>query len=366
MRLVVKIGTRSLLSPDGTPDLAMAGSLIDQIAGLRARGVRTALVSSGAVGAGRALWAAGARAHKFHDSVLEKQALAAIGQARLIDIYNNALGKHGMLAAQLLLTRHDFRHRRHCVTLGRLLERLLAEPDILPVINENDSIAVEELVFTDNDELAGFVAPQIAADRLIILSDVDGVYDTANGSAVIPRLDFEQGDSRVDTATLSGAGRGGMASKLATARRLARAGIGTHIARAREPDVLRRLLDGESLGTFVVPSRKAAPMKRWLAADATPANGRIAVNAPLAEKLRSRGDLKKGQALSLLPVGITNVLAPFAKGDVVEIADEQGRRLGHGVARYDAAELGGYCGRQQMPVFIHYNALHLDAPSEAR
>jgi len=356
MRIVVKIGTQSLLTPDKTLDQAMVANLVEQIFKLRGRGVQVALISSGAVGAGRALWKQAARPHKINDTVLEKQILAAMGQTSLIETYNKALAQHGMLAAQLLLTKHDFRHRRHSVNLGRLLERLMNEKDILPVINENDSVAVEELVFTDNDELAGLLAPQVGADRLVILTDVDGVYDLSRADkTVIPQIDFEKGGASVDVTTLSGGGRGGMASKLNTAKRMAQAGITTHIARAREPDILVRLMDDEVLGTRILPHRKPKPIKRWLATSLQGNRGRITVNTCLAERLRERK-----QAISILPVGVSCVVTDFTKDDVVEIVDEAGKALGHGIARYDAATLKTYIGKQKMPVFIHYNALHIE------
>jgi glutamate 5-kinase len=357
MRIVVKIGTQSLLSPDKTLDHDMVRRLADQVFLLRRRGIGVVLVSSGAVGAGRALWRNNIRPHKIGDPVLEKQILAAIGQTSLIESYNAALSRHGMLAAQILLTRHDFRHRRHGVNLGRMLEKLMTEPDIVPIVNENDSVAVEELVFTDNDELAGLLAPHIGADRLIILTDVDGVYDIAGAKKrVIPEIDFSKGGAAaVNTSLMTGDGRGGMASKLETARKLARAGIATHIARARDADILVRIMEGEAVGTRIPASRRPKPVKRWLAAGVPDMRGRIVANAPLAAKLR-----EKAQALSLLPVGIVSIATPFDQDDVVEIIDETGKRIGHGVARYDSKTLADYLGAQKKPVFIHYNELHIE------
>lgn len=354
MRIVVKLGTRSLLGPDDTPDKDLIESLVRQIQALRQKGIAVALVSSGAVGTGRDLWRRAGNYPQFSDEVLEKQILASLGQAALIQHYNEALAQFDMLAAQILLTRHDFRYRRHSVNIGRLMDKLLLQENLLPVINENDSLALEELMFTDNDELAGLLAAQIGADKLILLTDVPGVYDSAK--QVIAELDPDtyMKDGALDLS-LKGGGRGGMSSKLATARKMALIGTETYIAGAREPDILVRLMDGEKAGTFIPARRKVSPMKRWLAAGVQETRGQITINTGLAEKLK-----EGAHSLSILPVGISAVLSGFQKEDVVEIIDENGIKRGHGLARYDADTLESYIGKQNQPVFIHYNALHID------
>lgn len=351
MRIVIKIGTQSLLGGDETLDTAMVDALVSQIAALKQSGHEIVLVSSGAVGAGRALWSRRAQKNISGDEVLEKQVLASLGQASLIQSYNKALSGHDMVAAQLLITRHDFRHRRHSVTVGRLLETLVTRKHIVPVVNENDSLAVEELMFTDNDELAGLAAAQIGANRLILLTDVDGVYGP---DGIIREIAHEKEFAAIDTSG-KGGGRGGMASKLDTAKKMAQAGIGTHIAHAKETDILARLIREEAVGTFIKPRRRKKPMKRWLAAGVQRTRGQVSVNEKLAEKL-----FTQGQAVSLLPVGLVDIPVPFDKDDVVEIIDGAGKKLGHGVARYDAQTLRGYLGRRNKPVFIHYNALHIE------
>ena len=284
-----------------------------------------------------------------------KQILSSIGQASLIESYNASLKRYKMLASQLLLTRYDFLHRRHSVNIGRFLDKLQAQKNILPIINENDSVAVDELIFTDNDELAGLVAAQIGADRLILLTDVDGVRFITGPPVVIPEI--RHNDQMIDVS-LSGGGRGGMGSKLKTARKMARIGIQTHIAKARAPDILVKLFDEENLGTVITPQAKKKPVKRWLAAGVQETRGEIIGHDCLSKILHeSEGDKT---ARSILPVGITTITQPFEKDDVVVIKDENGNQIGHGMAKYDHQTLSAYLGQKNKPVFIHYDALHVD------
>lgn len=354
MRIVVKIGTRSLLSDNDTLDLSVLQKLTDQIATLKHNKHKVALVSSGAVGAGRLLWQDRSTNTNINDEVLQKQILASLGQANLIENYNKCLAKHDMLAAQILLTRNDFKHRRHSVNIGRLLDKLLSQHNLLPIINENDSISLEELMFTDNDELAGLLAAQIGAERLILLTDVDGVYDMSReDKVVIPEI--AASDIGKLDLSMRGGGRGGMQSKLDTAAKMSRIGVQTHIVRAQENNILTRIVSGEEVGTVIRPKKKKKPIKRWLSAGVQETRGEITVNTPLAEKL-----LSSSQALSILPVGIISINSPFTRGDVVVLKDDQGRVLGHGMAKYSHDELSSYIGKKNKPVFIHYNALHIE------
>ncbi|MCB1556467.1 MAG: glutamate 5-kinase [Alphaproteobacteria bacterium] len=358
MRIVVKIGTQSLLTDERTLDKAMVTNIVDQIAALRSQGHAIVLVSSGAVGAGRGLWQERKQGRAFcaADRILERQVLASVGQAHLIHTYDEALCAHGMHAAQLLMTRHDFRQRRHFVNVARLLEELLQRPDILPIVNENDAVSVEELVFTDNDQLASLIAAQINADRLIMLTNVDGVYAPADeGRTPQPLriIDPAENWPRIGRQTSAG-GRGGMFSKMEIARKMARIGITVQIARARDTEILPRLIANTvGLGTRIVPHKKPAAKKRWLAVHLEEPRGAVTINDCLVETLHTTN-----KALSILPVGITAISGTFEKGDIVEIRNETGERLGHGQARYGAESLRGHLGQARKPAFIHYDALH--------
>lgn len=356
MNLVIKIGTAALSRADGAPDPALLGALAGEIAALKRAGHDVILVSSGAVGTGRAM----VRQHEplqNCEQVAERQILAALGQARLMALYQELLAPHKIMVAQILLTKQDFRTRDHHKHIGRLFANLREQPHILPIVNENDSVAITELMFTDNDELAGLIAAMMNVDRLLILSHVAGVYDRPPdeaGATIIPVIDWGKKDDAPSTAGKSKSGRGGMTSKLSIAHKMAALGIYTHIASARAPSIIAAILCGDNPGTTIMPlPGKRNAVKRWLASEVNMAPAAVMVNACLADILR---DPK--QAVSLLPVGLVAVDGDFEKGDLVKIVDEAGKSLALGVARYGAGKLRGALGKKQQPVFIHYDQLH--------
>ena len=339
------------------PDKALLGGLVDEIAALKKAGHRVVLVSSGAVGTGRAL---SRKHHALHcDPVAERQILASLGQARLMALYQELLTPHGMLASQILLTKQDFRTRGHHKTMEHLFQSVLRQPGILPIVNENDSVTVDELMFTDNDELAGLLAAMMQADRLIILSHIAGVYDRPPDEAdaeVIPLIDFATRAGLPSTTRgKSTSGRGGMSSKLGMARKAASMGIQAHIAAAREKGVIARILQGERIGTMVRPMvGKKNAVKRWLASEVGAQHrATVTANDCLAVMLR-----EDGKAASILPVGLVKIHGSFDKGDLVQISDVKGVAIAVGVARYDHATLRASLGKKNQPVFIHYDHLH--------
>ena len=363
MKLVIKVGTQAILAPDGTLLKSAMTTLVRQLAALKAAGHDVALVSSGAVASGRRV-AREVLDIEFGGTTGEKQVLAALGQHELMNAYAALLKPFGIATAQLLLTKQDFRTRQHYLNIARLLRETLSRKNILPVINENDSVSVEELMFTDNDELSGLIAAQMNADKLIILTSVPGVYDgnpSDNGSKLIPRIDPEKDGWPQAFAAKTAGGRGGMATKLGTARKMADLGIATHISALSEKDVLLRLLqEGELPGTLIVPRRKKSNLKKWIAFAPEKKTGVIRVNAELYNILR-----ENARVISLLPVGIKASTGSFEKGDMVEVAAPDGRRIGMGIARYNAAKLKEYIGQKGKPEFIHYDHLHIDNLSEA-
>ncbi|MFI4956664.1 MAG: glutamate 5-kinase [Gammaproteobacteria bacterium] len=257
MKLVVKVGTQSILSQQGAPLESVLSSLAEQIVQLQQQGHQVALVSSGAVGFGRSV-ARLVLGREYGHSIGEKQLLASLGQHELMHTYAQLFKKHDILASQLLLTKQDFHTREHYRNISRLVTEILAHKNVLPIINENDSVAIEELMFTDNDELSGIIAAQISADRLIILSNVEGVYTGHPDdpvSTIIPTIDPDQGWPDVATSK-SEHGRGGMVSKLETARKMSHLGIKTHIASMNTPSVLLKIMGNESIGTTILPSKQ--------------------------------------------------------------------------------------------------------------
>jgi len=357
MKIVIKVGTQAILAPDGTFLKSAAATLVKQIVQLQQDGHHVALVSSGAVGSGRRV-AREILGREYGSSIGEKQVLASLGQHELMHAYAAMLEPYKMAAAQLLLTRQDFQTRQHYLNIARLLREILGHKNIIPIINENDSVAIEELMFTDNDELSGLIAAQMNADKLIILTGVRGVYDGPPDhpdSRLIPVIDPQQKNLPEISAEKSAQGRGGMLSKLGTARKMSDLGITTHIASIHEESVIVRIVSGEQLGTVILPAKKKSNIKKWIAFSAGKQNGVIHINAPLFDILKANE-----RVISILPVGISKCSSDFKKGDLIEIAAPNGKKIGVGIARYGADKLQEYLGLKGKPEFIHYDHLHID------
>ncbi|MCP0914645.1 MULTISPECIES: glutamate 5-kinase [Legionella] len=354
MKLVIKVGTQSILAADGTPFEPVMEHLVEQIALFKKDGHQVVLVSSGAVGSGRKI-AEQLLGRTYGNAIGEKQVLASLGQPELMHRYALMCKKHGLLAAQLLLTKQDFHTRQHYLNIARLLHEVFNHKIIIPIINENDSVAIEELMFTDNDELAGLIAAQVNADKLIILSNISGVYTAHPAKAGAELISCIHPDDQWPevSALKSQHGRGGMLSKLAIARKMSSLGITTHILSMDMPSVLTRILNDEPIGTKILPRKKKSPLKRWIAFSEKQA-GSITVNpclfAILKENLR---------IISLLPVGIQSCHGNFKRGDLIEILGPNQERLGVGIARYGAEKLQELLGQKGKPVFIHYDHLHI-------
>lgn len=249
-RVVVKVGTKVLSKDDGTLDERVLKHLVEQISLLKKKNIEVILITSGAVSSGRSLLTL-----KGKETVPNKQVYAAIGQVKLMNTYSKLFAKHGYLCAQVLATKEDFRDRQHYVNMKNCLSGLLYDK-VIPVINENDVVAIAELIFTDNDELAGLVALQLKADAVIILSSTDGVLD--GSGRVIPRITANtiMSSLKYVTPAKSTGGRGGMVSKFAVARTLMSHGIMVHIADGKRKSVLSDIMKGTAIGTRFVPHRK--------------------------------------------------------------------------------------------------------------
>lgn len=355
MKVVIKVGTQSILASDGTPCDEVMRHLVEQIAVAQKNGHHVVLVSSGAVGSGRKV-AEELLGFEFGSSLGEKQVLASLGQHELMHVYARLFKAENLLASQLLLTKQDFQSRHHYLNIARLLQVILERRTIIPIINENDSVAIEELMFTDNDELAGLIAAQINADLLVILTNVDGVFTGHPehfDSKLIPLIQTEA-DWPTVTPHKTLHGRGGMLSKLSTARKMSSLGITTHIANINIPSVISRLLAGEAIGTKIIPRKKKSNIKRWMAYNSDKKMGSIVIN-PGLQHILSEGT----RAVSILPVGIIRCDGAFRKSDLIEILTNDGQSIGLGIAQYDANKLADYLGQKDKPEFIHYNQLHL-------
>jgi len=354
-RLVVKIGSNVLTQADGTPDLACIAHLVDQIATLQQPGREVIVVSSGAVAAGRSLVQLPDKA----DAVSSRQLLAAVGQVKLLTTYAELLARHQLTCAQVLVTKEDFRDRQHYRNMQNCFRALL-QNNIIPIVNENDVISVTELMFTDNDELAGLLATMLDADALLILSNVDGIFD-GDPKDPTSKVIQEIGPDTLDfsgfvTTQRSQFGRGGMITKCHMAHKVAQLGIAVHIANGQTENVLPRVLAGEVVNTRFLPSRTASGRKKWLAHAEPAAKGTVRLNAGAHAALTA-----PGKAISLLPVGVVAVEGDFEKGDIIRLLAEDGRAVGLGMAEYDATTARVRLGQQQQKPLVHYDYLFLNA-----
>jgi glutamate 5-kinase len=336
-RVVLKVGSSLLCGPDGQPRREWLAGLVDEIAAAGRRGQQVVVVSSGAIalGAARLGLAKGGRG-----SLADAQAAAAVGQIALAGLWSELLGAHGLTAAQLLLTLDDLEDRRRYLNAAATLGRLLGAGAV-PVINENDSVATAEIRFGDNDRLAARVAQAAQAQAVVLLSDVDGLYDRdprAKGAALLPRVEevTEAVHAMASSASASGLGSGGMISKLQAAEIATRAGIALAIVNGTHPAPLARALETET-GTLFLPTRRDRARKAWLGGRQR-LRGALTVDAGCARAL-----LKGG---SLLASGITGVEGEFARGDPVAVIDTVGKPVAQGLAEYDAGEVARIKGRR--------------------
>jgi glutamate 5-kinase len=329
---VVKIGTGVLTDSRKQPDSAQLEQLVAQIAGQRRAGKEVILVTSGAVGAGM-----GVLGHEKRPSDLaELQACAAVGQSRLMAIYEQLFAQHGLHVAQVLLTHEDLEHHERHLNVRNTLVTLLGH-GVVPIINENDAISFTEIKFGDNDKLSALVASLLPADLLVILTTVDGVIENfgkANPKtlAVIENIDaaLEKMAGGTDSATAVG----GMNSKIQAAKIAVRSAIPLVIASGRKKNVLARIVEGEIEGTLFVPqTTKLRGRKRWIAFFHHP-KGTLFVDEGAKMALREKGK-------SLLPPGIARCEGEFASGDVVRICDRDGTEFARGIPDFGAADIRG-------------------------
>ncbi|MEI7730207.1 MAG: glutamate 5-kinase [Verrucomicrobiota bacterium] len=330
-RVVIKLGTGVLTDSSKQPDLAQMEQLVKQMATLRLAGKEVVVVTSGAVGAGM-----GALGFDKRPSELpELQACAAVGQSRLMAIYEKLFAKHGLAVAQVLLTHDDLEDRDRHLNARNALVALLETGKVVPIINENDVVSVTELKFGDNDKLSALVASLLPADLLIILTTVDGVIENFGKSNQRVLSTIESIDTTVEKmagGTDSTTAVGGMKTKVAAARIAIRSGIPLVIASGRKRTILHAILNGQDEGTIFVPKpARLAGRKRWIAFFHHP-KGALFVDDGARNSLRDSGR-------SLLPAGITRCEGEFSAGDVVRICDEDGTEFARGRCRFAAGEV---------------------------
>ncbi|MEG1543179.1 MAG: glutamate 5-kinase [Tannerellaceae bacterium] len=355
-RIAVKIGSNVLTRRDGTLDITRMSALVDQVAELHKQGIDIILVSSGAVASGRSEVKAG----KKLDSVSARQLYSAVGQAKLINRYYELFREQGMACGQILTTKESFSSRSHYLNQKHCMEVML-ENKVVPIVNENDTISVTELMFTDNDELSGLIATMMGMDALIILSNIDGIYNgnpTNPDASVIREISNGKEDlSEYIQTGKSAFGRGGMLTKCHIAQKVADEGIAVIIANGKKDNILTNVLveGSTTVCTRFTPAPKpVSNVKKWIAHSEGFAKGEIHINKGAEEALLAP------QATSVLLVGVTRIVGDFEKDDIVKILNEKGTQIGVGCTSYDSTEAAKKIGQRDMKPLIHYDYLYLD------
>ena len=330
-RIVVKVGSSLVTNEGRGVDAEAIGNWCRQLAGLASQGREVVMVSSGAIAEGMKRLGWSSRPKELH----ELQAAAAVGQMGLAQMYESKLREQGLASAQVLLTHADLADRERYLNARSTLLTLLSLK-VVPVINENDTVVNDEIKFGDNDTLGALVANLVEADALVILTDQQGLYSAdprkhsdarfiSEAVAGMPELEQMAGGAG------SSIGRGGMITKVLAAKRAAGSGASTVIAWGREPDVLLRLVAGESIGTALIAStQKLAARKQWMA-DHLQLRGSVVVDDGAVKKLR-------GEGKSLLPIGMVEVQGDFHRGDVIAVRNAAGLEVARGLANYSSAE----------------------------
>ena len=359
-RIIVKIGSNVLTRTDGTLDITRMSALVDQVALLHKRGMEIIVVSSGAVASGRSEMRGDHAARHHLDAVSARQLFSAVGQAKLINRYYELFREHGIVCGQVLTTKENFSTRHQYLNQKHCMEVML-ENGVIPIVNENDTISVTELMFTDNDELSGLIASMMGAQALVLLSNVDGVYDgdpASHASHVILVIGLDDDDAdRFVKPVKSELGRGGMISKFGTARKVASEGIAVYIANGKRDGILQAVINGGDTVPFTMfmpSSRPVSGMKKWIAHSDSFAKGEIHVNQGAYDALTS------SRATSLLPVGVTGIKGDFEKDDLVRIISPSGEPFAVGRVCCDSTTAAAKAGSQGSRPLVHYNYLYIE------
>lgn len=337
-RIVIKFGTNILTNDEGDVSLPRVYSFIEDVSKLKKMGKEVILVTSGAVGLGKKKLGIDST-----DAIAMKQACAAIGQSKLMAIYESAFDQYNIVVAQILLTEEDFSQRRKYLSLRTTLNKLL-ELNVIPIINQNDTVSTIELAeiysdmqvcFSDNDKLSALVASELDADLLVILSDIDGLYDsnpkTNSDAKIIPLVENITQDILAYGDSASAGGRGGMKTKLEAARLVSRSGGVVLIANGKTPSIIYKIFNGEEIGTIFLPhDEMLSGKKRWIGY-ATNVLGKLIVNYGAKKAILEK-------ETSLLPIGIVDVINEFKKGEVVSIIDENEREIARGIVNYNSKD----------------------------
>jgi glutamate 5-kinase len=359
-RIAIKVGSNVITKPDGSLNDGRILRIVEDIAILYKQGIEVVLISSGAVAAGRSE----VSPSKKTDIVASKQIWAAIGQVKLMSSYQFLFGKYNIHAGQLLATKESFRDRRHYLNMKNCISAML-ENHVLPIVNENDTVSINELMFTDNDELSGLISSMMDCKSLIILSNVDGVFTGIpgqEGTRLISEIgqESEALDKYISTVK-SGFGRGGMYTKCSIARKISAHGVDVFIANGTRDSIITDIVRGKEVPYthFVASSKKETGVKKWLSHSDTFATGSVVINNGAKEALLDE------KATSLLMIGIVKVNGYFKSGDIVSIIDEEGYVMGIGKSQFDSKKTEQNMGKKLNKPFIHYDYMVINEKSRS-
>jgi glutamate 5-kinase len=360
-RVAVKVGSNVITRSDGSLNDGRILRLVEDLAILSKQGIEVILISSGAVAAGRSE----VSISKKTNIIAAKQIWAAIGQVKLMSSYQFLFGKYGIQAGQLLATKESFRDRRHYLYMKNCISAML-ENKVLPIVNENDTISINELMFTDNDELSGLISSMMDCNSLIILSNVDGIYTGIpghEGTELIVTINEDSEDlEKYISSEKSGFGRGGMITKCSIARKIAAQGIDVFIANGTRDSIITDIVRRKEVPYthFVSSSKRETGVKKWLSHSDTFAKGAVIINNGAKEALFGE------KATSLLMIGITGVEGFFKTGDIVRIIDEDGNSVGLGKSQYDSKKAEQYIGEKLSKPFIHYDYMVINEKNKVK
>ncbi|MBW6500222.1 MAG: glutamate 5-kinase [Bacteroidales bacterium] len=349
-RIAIKVGSNVISCKDGSLNVGRMLRLVEDIAVLCKQGNEVILISSGAVAAGRGEIIPS----KKTNEIAAKQIWAAVGQVKLMSNYQFLFGKYGIQAGQMLATKESFRDRRHYLNMKNCITAML-ENKVLPVVNENDTASVNELMFTDNDELSGLISSMMDCRTLIVLTNVDGIFNAVPGcpgAELIREVGPETGDlSQFILSSKSGLGRGGMLTKYSNARRIAAEGIDVYIANGNRDSIISDIVRGKDVpySHFMASTGRSNGVKKWLTHSDTFARGAVWINEG------ARAALTGDKATSLLMIGITRVEGYFRKGDIVRILDQEGNPVGLGKSQYDSKKAEQSIGEKRGKPLILYD-----------
>ncbi len=353
MTLTIKIGSNVLTCPDGKLDTERMKNLVGEIAALHTAGHKIILVSSGAVAAGRSMM----KNYSHLEPVAQRQLLSSIGQVHLIDQYKQLFDAHDIKIGQILVTKQDFRTREHYLNMRNCINTLW-ENGVIPVVNENDTISLTGLMFTDNDELSGLMASMADCDKLIILSNIDGIFNgdpKQEGTSVIREISCNSNVSQFVQTSKSNFGRGGMKTKCRIAQKTAASGIDVYIANGMKANIITRLSSGDKdlVCTHFAAGKRSPAIKKWIAYSDGFAKAEVTVNESTRAVLTSND-----KVASLLVRGVVKISGVFKKNDILLIKDLDGNAIGVGRANMDIETARESVGQHSRPL-IHYDYLYI-------